>query len=134
MKADSVLDKFVGKYYPETLLRIQELMASNALLEKLLKQVYSKLNTTVQKYADHFERIKVVLRMVEAWRTKAYSTISKSSIAISILVLLYIVSPIDIFPDFIPIIGGLDDVLLIGFLLKIIDKEIEKFVEWEKGQ
>lgn len=133
MKADSVLDNFVGKYYPETLLKVKELMASNVLLEKLLKQVYSKLDTTVQKYADHFERIKVVLRMVEAWRTKAYRDVSKSSIAISILVLLYIVSPIDIFPDFIPIIGGLDDVLLIGFLLKIIDKEIEKFLKWESG-
>ncbi len=133
MKADSVLDNFVGKYYPETLLKVKELMASNVLLEKLLKQVYSKLDTTVQKYADHFERIKVVLRMMEAWRTKAYRDVSKSSIAISILVLLYIVSPIDIFPDFIPIIGGLDDVLLIGFLLKIIDKEIEKFLKWESG-
>ena len=50
---------------------------------------------------------------------------------LSVAILLYFVSPIDLIPDFIPLIGGLDDVLLLGFLIKIIDKEIERFLTWE---
>jgi uncharacterized membrane protein YkvA (DUF1232 family) len=46
--------------------------------------------------------------------------------------LLYFVNPIDVLPDFIPIIGGLDDAILLAYLLKVIDKEIEKFIAWEK--
>jgi uncharacterized membrane protein YkvA (DUF1232 family) len=43
-------------------------------------------------------------------------------------------SPLDLIPDFIPVIGGLDDLLLLRYLLKIIDKEIDKFTTWEKLQ
>lgn len=45
-----------------------------------------------------------------------------------ILVIAYLLSPIDLIPDFIPVIGYLDDLLLITFgiplLLRMIPKEI----------
>ncbi|HQV78807.1 MAG TPA: DUF1232 domain-containing protein [Chitinophagales bacterium] len=132
MTKPSFLDFLVGKYYPVTSIKVQELMTSNVLLENLLKRVYASLDSTVQKYADNFERIKVVLRLVEAWRNKQYLEVSKSALFVGILILLYIVSPLDILPDFIPIVGGLDDILLIGYLLTIIDKEIERFLNWEQ--
>jgi uncharacterized membrane protein YkvA (DUF1232 family) len=132
MTKPTFLDFLVGKYYPVTSIKVQELMTSNVLLENLLKRVYASLDSTVQKYADNFERIKVVLRLVEAWRNKQYLEVSKSALFVGILILLYIVSPLDILPDFIPIVGGLDDILLIGYLLTIIDKEIERFLNWEQ--
>ena len=132
MTKPSFLDFLVGKYYPVTSIKVQEFMTSNVLLENLLKRVYASLDSTVQKYADNFERIKVVLRLVEAWRNKQYLEVSKSALFVGILILLYIVSPLDILPDFIPIVGGLDDILLIGYLLTIIDKEIERFLNWEQ--
>jgi uncharacterized membrane protein YkvA (DUF1232 family) len=132
MTKPSFLDFLVGKYYPVTSIKVQELMTSNVLLENLLKRVYASLDSTVQKYADNFERIKVVLRLVEAWRNKQYLEVSKSALFVGILILLYIVSPLDILPDFIPIVGGLDDILLIGYLLTIIDNEIERFLNWEQ--
>lgn len=36
--------------------------------------------------------------------------------------LLYLLSPIDLIPDFIPVIGQLDDVILITGLLKLVRK------------
>ena len=134
MSKTSFLDKFIQRYYPETTERVQAIMASSALLENLLKRIYDSLEFTVQKYADNFERIKDLLRLIDAWRLKKYNDVSLTSIFIGISALVYIVSPIDALPDFIPFIGGLDDVLLLGILLKTLDKEIEKFVEWEKGQ
>mgnify|MGYP000897645477 FL=1 len=132
MTKPSFLDFLVGKYYPVTSIKVQELMTSNVLLENLLKRVYASLDSTVQKYADNFERIKVVLRLVEAWRNKQYLEVSKSALFVGILILLYIVSPLDILLVFIPIVGGLDDILLIGYLLTIIDNEIERFLNWEQ--
>lgn len=38
-------------------------------------------------------------------------------IAIFVLVLIYVVSPVDAVPDVIPIIGWLDDILLLGLLI-----------------
>lgn len=129
----SFLASIIAKYYPTTAEKIQQLMESNILLEKLSKLVYKKIESSVQQYADIAERLRVILRMVNEWRNKVYTDIAASSIFISIAILLYFLNPIDLLPDFIPLIGGLDDVLLLGFLIKIIDKEIEKFVTWENA-
>jgi uncharacterized membrane protein YkvA (DUF1232 family) len=74
----------------------------------------------------------VLTRLTKAWRNKEYTEVSYVTVFLSVAILLYFVSPIDLVPDFIPIVGGLDDVLLLGFLLKMIDKEIERFLTWEK--
>ena len=73
----------------------------------------------------------VITRLTKAWRNKEYTDVSYATVFLSVAILLYFVSPIDLIPDFIPLIGGLDDVLLLGFLIKIIDKEIERFLTWE---
>ena len=35
---------------------------------------------------------------------------------------VYLLSPIDLIPDFIPVIGQADDVIVLGFLLRLIAK------------
>ncbi|HOU47192.1 MAG TPA: DUF1232 domain-containing protein [Chitinophagales bacterium] len=130
----SLLTVIIRRYYPQTATNVQALVASNSLLEKLSEKVYQKAEQAVQNYADTAARIKTVTRMLKAWRKKEYRNIDKSSIFIAIVILLYYVNPIDLIPDFIPVIGGLDDLILLGFLLKVIDKEIEKFTTWEQQQ
>lgn len=127
----SYLTSIIQKFYPATAKKIVEITESNVLLEKLTTKVYNSAESAVQKYADIAERIKIVVRMLQAWRKKVYTDISYSTIFLSIAILLYFVNPIDLLPDFIPLIGGLDDAILLGFLLKTIDKEIEKFLTWE---
>lgn len=131
---EKFLTTIIERFYPATSKNVQQLMASNKLLEKLSAQVYSKLETTVQKYADIADRIKNSTRLLDAWRLKKYKGVSYYTIFITVAVLLYFLSPIDLFPDFIPVIGGLDDLLLLNYLLKTIDAEIENFLEWENLQ
>ena len=50
------------------------------------------------------------------------------------LVLLYFVSPIDIIPDWIPIIGYFDDLALIALAIPMLITEAEKFIAWETAQ
>lgn len=128
---ESFLSSLLKRYYPLTAIKVQELMSSSVLLEKLLSRAYASLDASIQKYAALGSRIRVLARLLDAWRLKKYQSVSRSTIFISIMILLYWINPIDLLPDFIPIIGGLDDVLLLNYLLKIIDSEIEKFIKWE---
>ncbi|MBP6050151.1 MAG: DUF1232 domain-containing protein [Chitinophagales bacterium] len=128
----SFLTSVIQQYYPATAEKIKILIESNVLLEKLAVAVYEKIESSVQKYADIASRLNVLTRLTKAWRNKEYTEVSYVTVFLSVAILLYFVSPIDLVPDFIPIVGGLDDVLLLGFLLKMIDKEIERFLTWEK--
>ena len=128
----SFLTSVIQQYYPATAEKIKILIESNVLLEKLAVAVYEKIESSVQKYADIASRLNVLTRLTKACRNKEYTVVSYVTVFLSVAILLYFVSPIDLVPDFIPIVGGLDDVLLLGFLLKMIDKEIKRFLTWEK--
>lgn len=130
----SLLTILIRHYYPQTADNVQDLVASNVLLEKISNKIYEKMEQSVQKYADIAARINVVIRMLRAWQKGIYTDVNKSVVFISAAILLYMASPLDLIPDFIPVIGGLDDLLLLRYMLKIIDKEIDKFTTWEKLQ
>jgi uncharacterized membrane protein YkvA (DUF1232 family) len=45
--------------------------------------------------------------------------------------LLYILSPIDLIPDFIPVVGWLDDGAVMYFLLKRLMYEMQRYEAWK---
>ena len=60
--------------------------------------------------------VKDIIKVVKSSKTPL-----KAKLSIVVL-LLYIVSPIDLIPDFIPVIGQLDDLVVVGLLSKQIYK------------
>jgi uncharacterized membrane protein YkvA (DUF1232 family) len=71
-------------------------------------------------------------RFVRAWRDGAYQKVPWRSVVMAIAGLIYFLDPIDIIPDFIPVIGYLDDGVVLAFVAKAIHSDLEKFREWEK--
>ena len=63
-----------------------------------------------------------------------YRSIPYKSISAGIISLLYILNPIDIIPDFIPVIGYIDDVLILTFCLKMVEKDLQKYQKWQQTQ
>ena len=49
-------------------------------------------------------------------------------------VLVYIVSPIDLIPDWIAFIGLLDEIILIIWLFENLYEELEKFQAWKESR
>ena len=58
--------------------------------------------------------------------------LSFMTILAMVFALLYIVSPIDVIPDFIPVAGWLDDGVVFYWLLKRLLSETEKFLSKNK--
>ena len=47
--------------------------------------------------------------------------------------LAYVVMPIDVIPDFIPGIGFIDDIFIVGMVIKSLSDEIQRFKAYRKG-
>ncbi|HEV8626179.1 MAG TPA: DUF1232 domain-containing protein [Acidimicrobiia bacterium] len=77
--------------------------------------------------------IQTLLRLLRAYGEGRYRQVSGKNLALAGLGLLYVVSPLDVVPDFLP--GGFaDDAAVIGFILRKIRTELVAFETWERAQ
>ena len=55
------------------------------------------------------------------------------SIVIFVGALIYIISPIDLIPDYLIGLGQIDDAAILGLSLFFLEKELRKYEEWKNG-
>lgn len=77
--------------------------------------------------------VKQLIRMVRAYARGEYNGITRTQVALIIGSILYFLTPVDIIPDAIPILGLLDDISLFAWLVMTIGEEMHEFAEWEQG-
>ncbi|HLF41390.1 MAG TPA: YkvA family protein [Acidimicrobiia bacterium] len=81
--------------------------------------------------AELVAELKAVLRLIRAYAKGDYRDVSNESMAIIVGAVLYVVSPVDLIPDFLPM-GLLDDATVLAFALRMVKEEIETFLEREE--
>lgn len=114
---------------------------ASKLLGKPFK-VVTVLNEVADKLADQqskdnkFKQLLgtalTVVRLVRAYASGEYRQIKTSTIISGLAVLLYVLSPIDLIPDFIPVLGWLDDLSLVSWFVGKFNEEIVGFRAWEQ--
>lgn len=128
-------------------LQISKNAIFNVLINKATKllgrpfKVITILNETADKLADKesknnkfkqlFEVALTLVRLVRSYITGEYRQIQTSTIISGLAVLLYVLNPIDLIPDFIPVIGFLDDLSLVSWFVGKFQVEIMRFRDWE---
>lgn len=78
-----------------------------------------------------FESLKRLVRLVKAYADGSYRGVSRKNVVLVVATILYFVSPLDIVPDAIPFIGLLDDITLMGWMIKTLGEELDRFEEFE---
>ncbi|GII95603.1 DUF1232 domain-containing protein [Sinosporangium siamense] len=76
-------------------------------------------------------RIRAVPRLVRGVAKGDYPHMGRGKLAMMALGVLYIISPIDIIPDFLMLIGVADDFGLLLWLTGSLLGESGRFVQWE---
>ena len=57
--------------------------------------------------------------------------VPKKTIIVGIFALLYLINPIDIFPDFIPLMGFVDDIAALAFAASLIKDDLNRYRAWK---
>ena|SRR5690554_3230777 len=112
-----------------------ERIASNRdKLKDLLHRASVKLTevSEIPAVKESKSQIEVVFRMLKAYYNKEYRGVSSRTLGLLVLGLLYFVLPVDFIPDFIPMVGYIDDLTVIMAIFKSLNTDIEKFTEWER--
>jgi uncharacterized membrane protein YkvA (DUF1232 family) len=76
-------------------------------------------------------RIKALPRMVGRALRGEYPDLGKSKLALMGVAILYIVSPVDVVPDFLPLIGVTDDFGVFLWLMSSLLGESGRYLDWE---
>ena len=85
----------------------------------------------LERYAKD---LMLLMSLVKDYYQGNYRNIPYKTISAAVVGLLYVLNPIDIIPDFIPFIGQVDDALVIGFCLRMIEKDLNKYKTWKNEQ
>jgi uncharacterized membrane protein YkvA (DUF1232 family) len=79
-----------------------------------------------------WEEVLLCLELIRDYRLGAYQNIPSWAIAAVAFGLLYLVDPVELVPDVIPVIGYLDDVTVITLILKLVKTELERYATWKR--
>jgi uncharacterized membrane protein YkvA (DUF1232 family) len=74
----------------------------------------------------------LLVRLLRAWKDGSYRGLSVRTLATLAAGLLYVLSPVDLVPDFIPGIGMIDDVVVLALLLHALAQDLAAFRAWEQ--
>lgn len=106
-------------------------MREPARIQSIVRRATEKLGNHGGRLGELRSDVPVLLRLVRAWGRKDYRAIPWKSLVSVVAALLYFVSPVDLLPDLIPLIGFVDDAAVVAFVLKSLKTDIDAFRDWE---
>jgi uncharacterized membrane protein YkvA (DUF1232 family) len=76
--------------------------------------------------------LKLLIPLIRDYWKGRYRDVSGKSLIVLALMLAYIISPIDLIPDYILGLGQIDDVVILGLALNFLEKDLKKYSEWKE--
>jgi uncharacterized membrane protein YkvA (DUF1232 family) len=79
------------------------------------------------------EKLNIFSRMTSAYATGKYRAVPWKTVMTVLAAIIYFLNPLDLIPDFIPLMGLTDDFGVLVWVYNSISTEVDKFLTWEKS-
>lgn len=111
------------------------------ILIKDKQKTTNTVNEAMEKASKHknqlekvWEYLQLFFSIVKDYINGSYKEIPLTTIISIVASLLYLISPIDFIPDFIPGIGFIDDVFVIGLVVSSVTNDLDKYKKWKDNK
>lgn len=109
--------------------KAEKVIKDKEKFDKLIVRAEKKLKD-IPKIGKKLAYIPIFIQMVKYYFTKEYTDLPLGTVIAIISTLLYLVSPVDLIPDFIPGLGYLDDAAVVMACLKLVESDVKEFIIW----
>lgn len=84
--------------------------------------------------SEVWENLKLMVNLIADYVKGDYKDVSWRIVTAIVAAVLYFVSPVDVIPDFIPILGYIDDAFVLGLAVKLVEDDLMKYKQWKDAQ
>lgn len=77
---------------------------------------------------------RLLIGMVRDYWSRRYRQVPVGTIGAAVFTLLYVFNPLDLVPDFLPIIGQIDDAALVAACLALLEHDLRTYGMWLQQQ
>jgi len=128
-------EEFEGKKVNEEFVN----KGAKKVTEEDFQEVVDKADEIGEKFGigplkRFYDDFLLLISLVKDYWSGDYREIPYWSIAAVVFTLLYVLSPIDLIPDIIPIVGLMDDAAVVALCLKMIENDLKAYEAWKNAQ
>ena len=110
--------------------KAEDLLNDDARMEAFLEKIEKKIKW-IPFLAQEFKNISTMVSMVRSYWKGYYTKIPRRTILAIVSALIYFLSPIDVVPDWIPLLGQIDDAIVIATCWNLVNKDVEDYRQWK---
>jgi len=100
-------------------------------LSALLKKLKQKMKS-LPMVGSVLANVPTMFKLLNSYLKGDYTDIPRKQLVILVSAVSYLVSPIDLVPDFIPVVGLMDDMAVVSICIKATQSELEKYLSWRE--
>jgi uncharacterized membrane protein YkvA (DUF1232 family) len=108
--------------------------------ERDIKKVTERADDIRKKFSRDgplgrfLEDLELLLSIVRDFWSGAYRKIPYWAVSAIAFALLYVLNPVDLIPDVIPVVGLLDDAAVVAVCLMLVEQELHDYKQWRESK
>jgi uncharacterized membrane protein YkvA (DUF1232 family) len=132
MKSKNIEDSLKDLYrkFSKSKTKASVLINDKEKTKEKIDEAFKKANANKADLQSVWIQLELLLSLIKDYFNGAYKEIPKKSVIAIVAGMLYFLSPVDLIPDFMLGFGLIDDVFIIGLVIKQVTKDLAKYKEW----
>jgi uncharacterized membrane protein YkvA (DUF1232 family) len=103
--------------------QLERLRASREAVQAKLREIPDRMQKLVNQ-------VRLLLDLADDYASGRYRAVSWLSLGVAVVAALFFLSPADVVPDWLPVIGHLDDMAAVAIALKVMKRDLIKYCQF----